>query len=494
MTSVEKLQSTTNIFPIEAFHNDLDGTSCTEKEYKEVVKIWELCGGTFLGYHNFYLQKDVCLLAGVFQNFRRQSVKSYALDPAHYYSLPGLTFDAALKYSKKHLELIKDERIYGLIEDSIRGGVSFVGKRYSKANNPYMADFDSQKETSYNMYIDAVNLYGYGMCEPLPTGNFILVDSQNYREDFIYLSNIDNITLLNPTGKKCYFYNFDGYTPDEYHDYFSGFPLFAEKVEIPLDMYSEFQQKVYDEKEMRSGARLVTTLTPKKNYVAHFRMLQFALKHHFVITKVNSVIVCDQEPWLKTYIQKNTALRLQAAKAGDKFNVMIFKNMTNMFYGKTVKQIRNRSRVVIKSNDEAAQTMISKPTFKRSRILNDDLLLIETTIKNILLDKPIYIGAAVLDLAKLKMFSFHYDVMKSFYKDDQLSLLYTDTDSFIYNIKTENIYKDMLEPSMINEFDFSSYPSNALQFKDIPNFERVRQRNMKVLGKMKDELGEYIMD
>ena len=138
--------------------------------------------------------------------------------------------------------------------------------------------------------------------------------------------------------------------------------------------------------------------------------------------------------------------------------------------------------------------MISKPTFKRSRILNDDLLLIETTIKNILLDKPIYIGAAVLDLAKLKMFSFHYDVMKSFYKDDQLSLLYTDTDSFIYNIKTENIYKDMLEPSMINEFDFSSYPSNALQFKDIPNFERVQQRNMKVLGKMKDELGEYIMD
>ena len=173
LTSMEKLNSTISIFPINSFHNYFDGSQCLEDEYSNVVNILELCGGSFRRYHDFYLQNDVTLLAATFRNFRRQANKYYGLDPSHYFSLPGITFDAALKLANKRLELIKDETIYGMMENSLRGGRSFVGKRYAKAHDPYMADFVSQKETSYNLYIDAVNLYGYGMREPLPIGNFI---------------------------------------------------------------------------------------------------------------------------------------------------------------------------------------------------------------------------------------------------------------------------------------------------------------------------------
>ena len=93
------------------------------------------------------------------------------------------------------------------------------------------------------------------------------------------------------------------------------------------------------------------------------------------------------------------------------------------------------------------------------------------------------------------MYEFFYDVMKRFYNEpNQVSLLYSDTDSFILNIKTNDVYKDMLHPSMIDQFDFSSYSMNSIQFANVLNFDEIRKRSMKVLGKMKDELGDYIMD
>ena len=141
------------------------------------------------------------------------------------------------------LELIKDEHVYALIENSIRGGLSFVGKRYAKANNPYMADYDAGKEISYLFYIDARNLYGYSMSESLPYGNFVLIDRVTYPEEFMYLSTIDNIRQLEPYGKKCYFYNINGYFPDELHDELKDFPMFPENMEIQmLDCFSKIDK------------------------------------------------------------------------------------------------------------------------------------------------------------------------------------------------------------------------------------------------------------
>ena len=382
-----------------------------------------------------------------------------------------------------------------MIEDSLRGGLSFVGKRYIKANNQYMVDFNPLEKTTYNLYLDANNLYGYSMCEPLPFGNFMLLDKEKQFEDFYYLSKVDSILQLDPYGKKCYFYKIDGYIPESLHDHFSDFPLFPEKMEVEMDMFSEFQRNVFSEKDLKSGPRLMSTLTPKKDYVVHYRMLQFALKHGFVLTNVSDIIVCDQDVWLKGYIEKNNALRAHADLDNEQFKVKNFKNMNNMFYGKTVEQVRNRTNIVLKSNDNEAQRIVSRLTFKRSKPLNNELLLIETTIKNLVLNKPIYIGATVLELAKLRMYEFFYDKLKTFYnKPNQVTLLYSDTDSFIVNINTHDVYMDMLQPTMIDEFDFSSYSSDSIQFSNVPNFNEIQMRSLKVLGKMKDELGDFVMD
>lgn len=494
LTSVQALNETTDLFPIESFDNDLDGSKCDIKSYEDIKRVWQLCGGSFRRYHDFYLQKDVALLAASFQNFRKQSHDIYGLDPTHYYSLPSYTFDAVFRYTNVELQLITEEKIYNLIKASIRGGLSFACKRYAKANNPYMVNFDETKEKVYIIYVDANNLYGLGMTMHLPVGNFKLLTKESHPYDFERLSNPLYITRLDPYGKKCYLFTFDGYVPKELHNYFKDYPLFPESVEIQENMLSELQRNIYPEPDLKPAKRLVSTLLEKKYYAAHFRMVQFAINRGFVITKIHNIIVCNQKPWLKDYIDLNNGLRTKASENGDKFKVSLMKNMNNHFFGKTCENTKNRVNILIKYDDESTRKQISKPSFKKSKIINNDLLMIETTIQKLLLDKPLYIGACVLELSKLRMFEFHYDVMKKFYGENQISLLYTDTDSFVYEIRTEDVYEDMLQENMISEFDFSSYSLNAIQFQKVKNFNKLRKSNEKVLGKMKDELGDFIID
>ena len=94
------------------------------------------------------------------------------MDPAHYTG-PGLSWDELLNHSKVKLELLTDEDMHLFIEKgNKRGGVSMVSKRYSKANNPYIKGYDRSKPTSYILYLDANNLYGWAMSQALPTGEF----------------------------------------------------------------------------------------------------------------------------------------------------------------------------------------------------------------------------------------------------------------------------------------------------------------------------------
>ena len=118
-------------------------------------------------YHNLYNQADVLLLADVYENFRDICIKNYKLDPAHYYTAPGLAWDAALKVTEVKLELLTDIDMLLMVEKGIRG-VSMISNRYDKANNKYMGErFDDIQPTKYITYLDANNLYGWAMSKPL---------------------------------------------------------------------------------------------------------------------------------------------------------------------------------------------------------------------------------------------------------------------------------------------------------------------------------------
>ena len=143
------------------------------KDYLTCEKIWGKFDIKNVGdYHDHYLKKDVLLLADVFEKFIDTCLKFYGLDPCHYFSSPGLSWDAMLKMTGVKLEKISDIDKYLFIEKGLRGGISYIAKRYAKANNKYMNDYDPKKPSTFITYLDMNNLYGWAMSEYLPYGRF----------------------------------------------------------------------------------------------------------------------------------------------------------------------------------------------------------------------------------------------------------------------------------------------------------------------------------
>ena len=173
MNSPGRLKET-QLPPREAFYSRLNDEGISEKNYTHAKKVWETFEMKNLeDYHNLYNRVDVLLLTYVLENFRDICIKNYKLDPAHYYTAPGLAWDAALKVTKVKLELLSDMDMLLMVEKGIRGGVSMISNRYGKANNKYMSDkFDDKEPSKCITYLDANNLCGWAMSKPLPTHGF----------------------------------------------------------------------------------------------------------------------------------------------------------------------------------------------------------------------------------------------------------------------------------------------------------------------------------
>ena len=168
----------TELPAIESFYSSLNMSKINESDCKHAQRVWEEFGVRNIGdYHGLYLRTDVVLLANVFEAFRGMCLKHYSLDPAHFYTAPGLAWKACLKKTGVRLELLKDPDMLLMFERGIRGGITQAVHRYALADNKYMGDlYDPNKESSYLQYLDANNLYGWAMSQPLPTGKFEWVD------------------------------------------------------------------------------------------------------------------------------------------------------------------------------------------------------------------------------------------------------------------------------------------------------------------------------
>ena len=148
--------------------------SISAEDYEHARQVWNKMKEKKLGcYHDTYLKTDVLLLADVFETFRDTCLQHYGLDPAHFYTAPGLTWKAALKISGIELELLTDIGMLLMFEKGIRGGITQAVKRYCKANNKYMGDlFKPEQLSKFLRYLDVNNLYGWAMCLKLPTKGF----------------------------------------------------------------------------------------------------------------------------------------------------------------------------------------------------------------------------------------------------------------------------------------------------------------------------------
>ena len=199
---------------IEDFYSILNDTNISESDYEHAKRVWSTFQIKDLGeYHDLYLRTDVLLLADVFENFRSTCLSHYRLDPCHYFSAPGLSWDALLRMTKINLDLISDTDQQLFIEKGIRGGISTITHRHAEANNKYMKNYNPEVESSYIMYLDANNLYGWAMSQSLPVGDFKWLDPAEYEdpEDFI----LENYT---DDSKKGVILEVDLEYPEELHD------------------------------------------------------------------------------------------------------------------------------------------------------------------------------------------------------------------------------------------------------------------------------------
>ena len=287
LTNVAKLDQ--NCLPQkDQFFSRLNSNGITDADYAHAKDVWKTFEmKSMREYHDLYLKTDVLLLADVFENFRDMALEHFKVDPCHYMTAPAMFFDALLKTSDVELELISDPEMYDFVERAKRGEVSSIMKRHAVANNKHMGDrHDPSKPSSYIFYPDANSLYCWPMMQPLPIGGFRWLESSD---------------LEKPLGEfpPC-FVSADLEFPEELHDKFKDYPPARDQIKLG------------------GVEKLAPNLLPKTEYVAHIRNIRKYEELGCRITKVHRALAFDEEPWMKTYLERNIEKRKQARNSFEK--------------------------------------------------------------------------------------------------------------------------------------------------------------------------------
>ena len=291
------------------------------------------------------------------------------------------------------------------------------------------------------------------MSQPLPAGGFKWVDV-----------NHNEISELATRTDKGYLLEVDVSYPKELHNPHNDLPFMCERMEI------------------NGIEKLVANFRDKKNYVIHIQALNQALQHGLRLDRIHRAIEFDQSPWLKTYIDFNTQLRTAAT---NDFEKDFFKLMNNSVFGKMMENIRKHRNIKLVTTEEKYLCTVMKPNFKSGVLFGEDLMGCEMGKIKVVMNKPVYLGQAILDLSKIVMYEFHYDYMIPLHGLEKLKLCYMDTDSLVYDIKTEDFYEDIAN-DVEARLDTSGY--SKADFRPVPI-----GLNKKLIGLMKDELGGKIM-
>ena len=286
----------------ECYYSETNNANISDDDLEHVKKVCNAFNITNLGdYHDLYVSLDVALLADVFENFRDTTINIDKLDPAYYLSAPGLSWQSCLKKTGVTLELLTDVNMLLLFEKGIRGGMCNVILKYAKANNKYMKNYDATKKSIFIVYLDANNLYGWGMSNKLPL------------ESFKWETDLSIITddFINNYDEKSYI----GY-------------LFYADIAYPKNLYELHKDLSFlpDRMKVNKVNKLIASVYDKNNYSIHIYALKQALNHGLILKKVHNAISFRHCAWLKPYIHMNTKLR---TKAKNDFQKDYFKSKNN---------------------------------------------------------------------------------------------------------------------------------------------------------------------
>ena len=443
----------------ECFFSSLKGKGIGDKGYDRTCKVWNAFGMKIFGeYHDLYLKCDVLLLCAVFETFIDSC---FRLDPCHYFSSPGLAWDPMLKMSGVRLRLIDDVDTHLFIEKGVRGGICYIAKRYCRANNKFVKGYDSSLEKSC----------GAAMLEYLPYDEFEWLS-----DDEIDSIDFNGVSAESDVG---YILEVDLKYSSKLHELNNDYPLAPEKMRVSKDMLSEYCLGIAEKYDVKVGdvVKLIPNLGDKSCYVLHYRALQLYVSLGMVVKRIHRVLKFKQSDWLKSFVMFNTAKRMNAA---NEFEKSFFKLIINSVFGKTMENVRKRINVKLINNEKKYLKAVSRPSFVSQKILDKNLVAVHKIKPVLLLNKPIYVGFSILELSKMIMYDWHYNY---FVKKFDCSLLFTDTDSLVYEIKgNDSVYDEVFRDKEL--FDFSGYDRGSTYYDCA---------NKKVIGKMKDEMSGKII-
>ena len=328
-----------------------------------------------------------------------------------------------------------------------------------------MNDYNPEEPSTFITYLDKNNLYGWSLSEYLPY------------EEFMWLENIDGFNVMTINEKSDIGYIVDLEYLKELHELHNDYPLAPGKLAVSRDILSEYCRKIADEYDIKVGdvKKLIPNLGNKIKYVLHYRNLQLHLSLGVKLTKIHRVLKFKQSDWMKKYTDFNTEKRKNAA---NDFEKDFFKLMINSVCGKTIENLRKIINVRLEKNENELK-YTSRPTYVAHKLFDKDYAAIHEIKPVLVLNKPTYVGFTVLDLSKWKMHAFHYNFIK---KNFNAELLFTDTVSLVYEIKSKNVYEEFYKWKDL--FDFSNYSEDSTFYDE---------SNKKVISIMKDEYGGVII-
>ena len=250
--------------------------------------------------------------------------------------------------------------------------------------------------------------------------------------------------------------------PEELHDRHNDYPLCPEKIEAGYEMLSNYCKEIVDWYGIKVGGvkKLIPNLGNKVEYNIHYKNLKYYLSLGMKLIKIHKVLSFKQSNCLRVFTDFNTKKRQQSP---DEFNKGLYKLINNCINGKSIENIRKRINVKLINGNKMYQKIVNKPNFISQKIIDKNFVAVHCSKKVLTLNKPIYVVFCILGLSKLLMYQFHYNYVLKIFNDTKL--LFTDTDSLVYEIKGGNVYEQRYKDNYL--FDFCGYPKNSIYYCDL---------------------------
>jgi hypothetical protein len=362
-----------------------------------------------------------------------------------------------------------------MLSSNLRGGLSFASQRYAESvvHEVIMGKpvtHDDRSRFNVILDIDANNLYGTCQTFPLPFANFeIISEDEKNCIDWV------NIDLMGDVG---YFVEVSLEYPENIRGKTSSFPLCPENKLITFDMLSPYQKSVLKQiynKTSYKEKKLTATFHNREKIILHALNLKLYLKLGMKIIQVFRVIKFSQKPFMKSWVDFCTEKR---SKSTNDFSKNFWKLLVNSVYGKTIESVVNRKQVKITRDQATFSQICTRPNYDRHIIINNNLVIVLMNPEIVKVDKPYYIGFSILEISKYIMYDFFYNVLRPYFGDDGVSLLYSDTDSLAINIKTSDLLQDL--KNLESNMDYSNLHNHHPLFSN---------RNKAQLFKFKEEFG-----